>query len=205
MATTKLIAIADLKSARFNPKTRLTGISGLAESIQEVGLLDPIKVSPNNEIIDGHRRVAAYQYLGLEEIECILLKGDLPTIYAHINSQSRKLSGNETLQVYLKQKTAVSPRAKQLIEDAEKYIGRELVIELAKNGMSIHTYRHAKRLAVEAGVDLEEWVPRTVRWLIKYKCVGAFQRALAQLAPAKILRIVEKDAPLKETVRAGQK
>ena len=39
-------------------------------SIQEVGLLQPIVVTPDNTIISGHRRFKSIQSLGWAEVEC---------------------------------------------------------------------------------------------------------------------------------------
>ena len=53
-----------------NPRLELEGIEELAESIQENGVRNPIKVRPNThnsehkyELVDGHRRLAACKYL----------------------------------------------------------------------------------------------------------------------------------------------
>lgn len=49
-----------------NPRTALLNIEQLAESIEENGVRNPIKVQPNEdgyELVDGHRRLAACQYL----------------------------------------------------------------------------------------------------------------------------------------------
>ncbi len=46
------------------------GIEELAESIKELGLLQPILISGDNELIAGHRRLLACKQLGLEKIEC---------------------------------------------------------------------------------------------------------------------------------------
>lgn len=49
-----------------NPRTALLNIEQLAESIEENGIRNPIKVQSNGdgyELVDGHRRLAACQYL----------------------------------------------------------------------------------------------------------------------------------------------
>lgn len=44
-------------------------IQELAESIEEQGLLQPIGINENNELVFGQRRIEAYKLLGREEIE----------------------------------------------------------------------------------------------------------------------------------------
>lgn len=43
-------------------------INSLAESISTVGLLQPVVINENNELIDGQRRIKAYKQLGKTEI-----------------------------------------------------------------------------------------------------------------------------------------
>lgn len=45
-------------------------INELAESIKDLGLLQPILISSNNELIAGHRRILACKSLGYDTIEC---------------------------------------------------------------------------------------------------------------------------------------
>ena len=49
----------------------------LAESIKEVGLLNPITITPCNRLIAGAHRLAACRLLGQDEIECTRLDGSV--------------------------------------------------------------------------------------------------------------------------------
>ena len=57
-------------------------IKRLAESIKEVGILDPIKIDQNNTIIDGNRRYLAAKMAGLKE---------LPVIRRESNEMQKKI------------------------------------------------------------------------------------------------------------------
>lgn len=63
------IKAIDVMVTGRNPRVALTGIEQLADSIDENGVRNPIKVRPIKvdgkkfELIDGHRRLAACQYL----------------------------------------------------------------------------------------------------------------------------------------------
>jgi ParB family transcriptional regulator, chromosome partitioning protein len=46
----------------------LGDIAGLAESIEDVGLLHPITVDQHGHLLAGARRLAAYKWLGRTEI-----------------------------------------------------------------------------------------------------------------------------------------
>jgi len=63
------IQIKDLKISE-RVRKEFSNIDELAGSIKELGLLQPILVSNDNELIAGHRRVLASKLLGLKDIEC---------------------------------------------------------------------------------------------------------------------------------------
>jgi len=69
------VSLSKLKSNPYQPRIEMiqNAIIELANSIKENGLLQPITVLKNNDdtytIVFGHRRVAAYEYLGKREIE----------------------------------------------------------------------------------------------------------------------------------------
>jgi len=63
------IKISDIQ---INERVRkdFLNIDDLADSIKELGLLQPILISNDNQLIAGHRRYLASEKLGLTEIEC---------------------------------------------------------------------------------------------------------------------------------------
>jgi len=64
------IAISEIKVNPGRREADLTGISELAQSISEVGLLNPITVDPDQTLIAGLHRLEAAKQLGWTEIEC---------------------------------------------------------------------------------------------------------------------------------------
>ena len=60
----------EISSIIITNRTRkdLGNIDSLAESISSVGLMQPIVINENNELIDGQRRINAYNRLGIKEI-----------------------------------------------------------------------------------------------------------------------------------------
>jgi DNA modification methylase len=74
MLTIENINLADIKpfpnNAKLHPKEQIQQIK---KSIKEYGFNDPIAVSEDNEIIEGHGRYLAVKELGFSEIPCIRL------------------------------------------------------------------------------------------------------------------------------------
>ena len=65
------IPINLLKTCPINSEIyRDSEVGDLVNSIDEVGLLQPNIVTPNNLIISGHRRFKSIQTLGWEMVEC---------------------------------------------------------------------------------------------------------------------------------------
>jgi ParB family chromosome partitioning protein len=54
-------------------RTSAGWLDDLQRSIEQVGVLQPIGVTPENELIFGHRRVMACQALGMEDIPARIL------------------------------------------------------------------------------------------------------------------------------------
>lgn len=71
----------------------------LVNSIGEVGLLQPIVMTPDNTIISGHRRFKAIQSLGWTEVECEIKDISQDEIDVHIvlYNQSRVKVATEML------------------------------------------------------------------------------------------------------------
>ena len=68
---TMKIPINQLKTCPINSEIyRDSDVGDLVNSIGEVGLLQPLVVTPDNTIISGHRRFKAIQSLGWTEVEC---------------------------------------------------------------------------------------------------------------------------------------
>ena len=71
------VKIVELKETE--PKRGQGDIKGLKDSIEEVGLINPITINQNSKILAGRRRFQAIKDLGWPEVECRVMesKGDL--------------------------------------------------------------------------------------------------------------------------------
>lgn len=163
--------IADLKSASYNPigRTDKKKLAGMIKSIEAVGLIYPIAITKSGQVIDGHRRLAAVKEMGWEEVPVVVVSGDAEAIYASVASATRRLNGNEALQVYLKEPLAISDRLRGIHEEAEKVLGRELLQKMAKQGTSITMYRWGKQIAGYVNDTRPEFIRRATQWSLKYR------------------------------------
>lgn len=192
----KKVDLKSIKGAKWNPKSRTRDIGALTKSIERVGLLQPVLITKAGELVDGHRRVAAAQKLGWDQIHAVVVEGDQAEMFAEVNTQKKQLSSNEVLEVYLVTPTAICAKTRTRLAEMEEVLGRPLMEKMSKSGFSLGTYALAKRIATDA--EQETYVLPIVKWLMKYRCAHIVRRALqVGTAPSKLLAAVKNDKPLR--------
>jgi hypothetical protein len=95
-----IIPINLLKTCPVNSEIyRDSDVGDLVNSIGEVGLLQPIVVTPANLIVSGHRRFKAVQTLGWDEVEVEVKEVDQESIplYIVLFNQSRNKVASEMI------------------------------------------------------------------------------------------------------------
>jgi ParB-like chromosome segregation protein Spo0J len=69
------LKIEDLKPYKNNPRYNEEAVEAVEESIEQVEYITPIVVDENYEILAGHTRHKALFNLGVDEVECIVVRG----------------------------------------------------------------------------------------------------------------------------------
>ena len=72
----ELIEVDKIKDPKFNFRIEVGNIRSLAESIKNIGLLNPIiirRINGEYEVVSGYRRLLAYRSLGLTKIPCKII------------------------------------------------------------------------------------------------------------------------------------
>lgn len=186
----QVVEIDKLKGAAHNPKgrTRSHQIKCLANSIERVGLNYPILVSQDLDIIDGHRRVAAFKLLGRTEIPVLYSSTeDKDAVYAEVNANARHLSSAENLEVYLANEKACTPYQRQQCQHWENRLGRSILVKLAKAGMALRTLAQAKRISTYVSRDDDKFVKAAALWLIRHRCRAIVDAFMLTQQPPKLL------------------
>lgn len=171
-SSTKLVKISDLRPSPWNPPKRSepARIASLAKSMDAVGQLVPIIVTDDNQVIEGHRRVAAATSLEWTHLDAKVISGAVAEhIYAEVNTEVKRLSGNDALSVWLKNKSAVSGPARKTFTKIEKAIGKSRMHKMANLGLSSRVYRTA--VAISAFIS-DPNVGHIVDWLLSYSGTG---------------------------------
>src|SRR3954468_18362983 len=92
-----IIPVEEVMVADFNPARRVnrTSLSGLMISIQQHGILEPLALTWNKVLADGHRRLACAKLLSMQTVpvavhtELIL---DAPALWVVLNAESMSLT-----------------------------------------------------------------------------------------------------------------
>ncbi len=192
--TRKMVELSTLKDAAHNPPNRVTpkNIRALSDSMETLGLLQPITIALNGQIIEGHRRVAAARQLGWTHIEANIIKdGDSDAIYGSLNTTARKLSGCDALYVWLENPQAVVVSARKQFNDMTAVLGRPLVKRMCAAGFSRRVFLTATRIARYCEHNDAETVKDIVEWLLKFPVTGQVMKAIeAGESPRVILNAV---------------
>jgi ParB family chromosome partitioning protein len=97
-------------------------IKSLAESISVVGLLQPIVINENTELIDGQRRIKAYAQLGIKAIP--FYRVNLEQIILgefHANSNRKDFTSSE--------RVAISNAVEKFFSKHSKGVGRPIKVQ----------------------------------------------------------------------------
>lgn len=89
MTELRQVRIADIQIGQRH-RQEMGDLAGLAESIQELGLLQPIGVQPDLTLVFGHRRLLACQSLGFETIPACIVDIDAIILGEHAENEFRK-------------------------------------------------------------------------------------------------------------------
>lgn len=107
----------------------LGDIASLAASIKEIGLLNPITVTYDGELIAGQRRVEAFKLLGYEEIPAIAVK-DLSTAVKWLtaerdeNEERKEMTVSERVALGQALEELERPRAERRRREAASRAGK---------------------------------------------------------------------------------
>ena len=117
--SSKTEQIIPIESILIRDRTRkhLGDINSLAESIASVGLLQPIVINENNELIDGQRRIKAYEQLGRTEIPIYQVNLEMIILGEfHANTNRKDFTSSE--------RVAISNAVEEFLRKHSKGVGR---------------------------------------------------------------------------------
>ena len=205
----EMVQVSKLRKNGFNANLRINKESkkykALRESIREFGILDPVNVSPDGLIIDGHRRIECAKDIGLQEVLCIVTSTNAQRAWAECAMNQLGTNGRQIIQataqgldpVYLPKPIA------DVVRDLQDLAGPDLYQTMAADGVSTYVRKAVNDLCRYTGDDSHEWRVRVLRWVVRHKMQLAIRKAieadpLNEEGGAERLRsAINRDAPLR--------
>lgn len=91
-----LVPVNSIKFTPYNPPSRTKDgkkLRQLVETIQRYGVVYPILITSDRELIDGNRRLTAARLAGFDLIECIVSDLDKDELFGQINDTPLPMNG----------------------------------------------------------------------------------------------------------------
>lgn len=151
-------------------------------SIQQYGLLQPITVTKEKIIVDGHRRTACMRDLGFKEVPCIMYNGEVDDVsevdlFTQSNGEGKmNLNIVFYINAYL-QGGNIPTRIMQILMFVVEKTNRKFLRYLAEKEVSPLTVRQVfhsryKEYSLEDKVSFEFFC----KWIIENSCSRFFRR-----------------------------
>lgn len=98
-----LIPIETVVVTPYNPKARTAEgvkLKRLTDSIRKHGLIQPLIITSDRDLVDGNRRLAAAKLVGLPLVECIVLPDGVnkDEVFGEVNTTAEKIGGRGWLE-----------------------------------------------------------------------------------------------------------
>ncbi len=193
--------------AHFNPqrRTQRNGLGGLMISIQQLGILEPLALTKDGVLADGHRRLACAKLIKMTSVPVAIHKElnlDAPALWVALNAESLNLTPSQWLDAVahgLPLDTAGFPEGlKRRIVRLQELIGRDAVMELVEMGRSPNILDSAERIARYCGRrDDMEFIKLAILWMTETGNSFAVKAAIEEEIPDDLLiEAIEKGQPL---------
>lgn len=98
-----LIPTETIIATSYNPPSRTkegVSMNRLAMSVKRFGVIQPLVITEDRDLVDGNRRLAAAKLAGLDYVECIILpvNVDKDEVFCTVNTTSEKIGGKGWLE-----------------------------------------------------------------------------------------------------------
>lgn len=197
---TTTISTSEIKTAKYNPKSRVEHIAQLVKSIKLHGIIMPLVVDSERNLIDGHRRLASAKKLKLEKVPVIQISKEISRdkAYEIINTTSKKISNHDLIYIHING-GSIPTRALKQINLLEEVVGLDGLKRLGDRGATYTVLKYAWMVQKYCGErDNNGFLKKVIFWLIDNKMIYAVRRAMeSKIKKDSILKAIASNRPLK--------
>jgi len=97
-----IVPVNTIRHTTYNPLSRTkegAKLKRLIESVSKNGIIYPILITADRNVVDGNRRLAAARAAGLENIDCIICNLDPDEAFKTVNTTAEKIAGKGWLEI----------------------------------------------------------------------------------------------------------
>jgi hypothetical protein len=191
-----VVPIHTIRHTPYNPAARTKEgekLKRLIAEIEQRGLVYPILITTDRDVIDGNRRLAACRALGHKTIECIVSNLDRDEAFTVVNTTAIPIGGKGWLEIGVGG-GYMPPRMRQQYDDLHELVGAYGIKLLIDQSLGLNILPLCKSVAaLDAKYDLANVIMRVALGKLTNK-VNAVMRSEAT-REAKVAQI---DALLKD-------
>lgn len=195
------VPTSSINPAKYNPKGRTEHVNQLTKSIKEHGIIMPLIIDSQNNLIDGHRRLASAKVLKLHKVPVIKMDSKLSKdkAYEIINTTSRKISNHDLIYIHVNG-GSVPRRALLQINQLEEIVGSDGLKKLGERGATFTVLKYAWQIRKYCGETSDTFLRKAIFWLVDHKMIYPVRRAMENKAKKDVIqKAVALNRPLKIT------
>lgn len=200
------IPVEEVMVADFNPARRVnrTSLSGLMISIQQHGILEPLALTWNKVLADGHRRLACAKLLSMKEVPVAIHKElilDAPALWVVLNAESMSLTPAQWMDAVshgLPLSTPGFPESmRRRITRLRELMGDDFITDLVEVGRSPNILDTAERVMRYCNQRDDGFLRKTLLWLVLVGNSFSAKNAIDEEIPLDIFEeAIEEGKPL---------
>lgn len=145
-----IVPISTIRFTPYNPSARTKEGAKLAElrrQLEKYGMVCPVVITPERDLIDGNRRATVWKALGHSTIECLIADANPHELFRDINTSGNPLGGKGWLEMAHKGGSLSPQRQRQYVE-LLSLVGSWGVELLIRHGLGLNVLPLCKSVAL---------------------------------------------------------
>lgn len=203
MQTPKVImlGVSEIIEAPFNPpdRTEKAALVMLEAQIRELGgIIQPLIVSKDMKLIDGHRRLACAKRLGMTEVPAIITSVGLQAGWAGLNTSAMPITGKQFVKATSDGlDDAYLPKSQRRKIQRLRSLAGDRYEKLAEVGTSTSILSAVSRIANYTNDKTQGWASAILFWLVEHKMQTPARKAIeGGVAPQTLAHAIRQNRPL---------
>lgn len=190
--------VSEIKFAPFNPpvRTAASSLEDLLSSVQEFGVIEPVKLSRDGVLGDGHRRVSCAKLAERASVPAIRYDMSIEDLFS-LNGYSRPVRPNEWFISYMLGNRNVPPSTRRKIENLIEVVGVDGAAKLSSMNVSPHIFSMGKMITNYVQTDSTLFLKQAIWWMVDNRQQFVVRRAIGGgIDPEVLIAAIKKNRPI---------